>query len=131
MFETLDDSNFILFAAKFYDNQNMMDAIEFEEDLNRIKYIKRLFSKYRDGKELRERLILNHIIILYNVFEHRACTRMLCFRLYEYLDFLKPFLVYLNYWPENYIEPIGVNKEKIIGSDVEMDNYIIEKLRKI
>ena len=95
MFETLDDSNFLLFAAKSYDNENCMDQLEFEEDLNRIKYIKRLFSKYRDGKELRERLILNHIIILYNVFEHRACTRMLCFRLYEYLNYLKPFLVYL------------------------------------
>ena len=91
MFETLDDSNFLLFAAKFYDNPNMMDALEFDDDVNRIKYIKRLFSKYRDGKTLRERLILNHIIILYNVFDARACTRMLCYRLYEYLDYLKPY----------------------------------------
>lgn len=131
MFETLDDSNFLLFAAKSYDNENCMDQLEFEEDLNRIKYIKRLFSKYRDGKELRERLILNHIIILYNVFEHRACTRMLCFRLYEYLNYLKPFLVYLQYWPEGEISPVGINKEKIIGSDINMDVHIIEKLRKI
>ena len=130
MFETLDDSNFILFAAKFYDNPNMMDVLEFEEDVNRIKYIKRLFSKYKSGKKLRERLILNHIIILYNVFEARACTRMLCYRLYEYLDYLKPFLVYLNYWPER-IDPIGINKEVILDSDINMDENIIKVLRKI
>ena len=58
MFETLDDSNFLLFAAKSYDNENCMDQLEFEEDLNRIKYIKRLFSKYRDGKELSENAML-------------------------------------------------------------------------
>jgi hypothetical protein len=129
MFETLDDSNFMLYAAKFYDNHGA-DALEFEDDLAHIKYIKRLFSKYRDGKELRERLILNHIIILYNVFEHKACTRMLCFRLYEYLDYLKPFLVYLGYWPTE-IGPIGVNKEIIIDSEIKLDHTIIEALRKV
>jgi len=129
MFETLDDSNFMLYAAKYYDNHGA-DVIEFEDDLARIKYIKRLFSKYRDGKELRERLILNHIIILYNVFEHKACTRMLCFRLYEYLDYLKPFLVYLGYWPTK-IGPIGVNKEIIIDSEIKLDHTIIEALRKV
>lgn len=130
MFDTLDDSNFILFAAKHYDNPNCMDMLEFEEDLNRIKYIKRLFSKYRDGKELRERLILNHLIILYNVFYHKSCTRMLCFRLYEYLDYLKPFLVYLNYWPDR-VDPIGIEKIEIIDSEVAIDNNIVEKLRKL
>ena len=129
MFETLDDSNFMLFAAKYYDNQNG-DQIEFEEDLDRIKYIKRLLRKYEDGKELRERLILNHLIVLYNVFYHKACTRMLCFRLYEHLEYLKPFLVYLNYWPE-YVDPIGINKEVIHDSDVTMDLHIVEVLRKI
>lgn len=129
MFETLDDSNFILFAAKSYD-ASYFDQLEFEEDLKRIKYIKRLFRKYRDGGELRERLILNHIIVLYNVFYSNSCTRMLCYRLYDYLDYLKPFLLYLNYWPEK-VDAIGVEKEIIIGSDIEMDNYIIEKLRKI
>jgi len=130
MFDTLDDSNFMLFAAKFYDNPNCMDQLEFEEDLIRIQYIKRLFKKYRDGKELRERLILNHLIILYNVFHHTACTRMLCYRLYNYLDYLKPFLVYLNYWPDK-IQPIGLDKIIIIDSDIQMDKNIIEVLRKI
>ena len=129
MFDTLDDSNFMLFAAKSYD-ASYFDQLEFEEDLKRIKYIKRLFRKYRDGGQLRERLILNHIIVLYNVFYHNSCTRMLCYRLYFYLDYLKPFLLYLNYWPEK-IDAIGTNKEIIIGSDIEMDSYIIEKLRNV
>ena len=117
----------MLFAAKFYDNPGA-DSIEFEEDLARIKYIKRLFSKYRDGKELRERLILNHIIVLYNVFEHQACTRMLSFRLYEYIDYLKPFLIYLGYWPDK-IGPIGIDKNVILDSDINMDTAIVDKLR--
>jgi len=129
MFETLDNSNFLLFAAKFYDNPGA-DLLEFQEDLDRIKYIKRLMSKYKDGKELRTRLILNHIIVLYNVFEVKACTRILAFRLYEHLELIKPFLLYLNYWPER-IEPIGVNKEVIYGSDIKMDMIIISELRKI
>lgn len=127
MFDTVNDSNFMLFAAKFYDNPGA-DSIEFEEDLARIKYIKRLFSKYRDGKELRERLILNHIIVLYNVFEHQACTRMLSFRLYEYIDYLKPFLIYLGYWPDK-IGPIGIDKNVIFDSDINMDTAIVDKLR--
>ena len=129
MFDTVDDSNFMLFAAKFYDNPGA-DALEFEDDLARIKYIKRLFSKYRDGKELRERLILNHIIVLYNVFEHQACTRMLSFRLYEYLDYLKPFLIYLGYWPDK-VGPIGIDKNTLYDTDINMDVHIVAKLREI
>ena len=129
MFDTVDDSNFMLYASKFYDNPGA-DVLEFEEDLARIKYIKRLFSKYRDGKELRERLILNHIIVLYNVFEHQACTRMISFRLYEYLEYLKPFLVYLGYWPDR-VGPIGVDKIMILDTDINMDVTIVDKVREI
>ena len=129
MFDTVDDSNCILFAAKFYDNPGAY-VLEFEDDLARIKYIKRLFSKYRDGKELRERLILNHIIVLYNVFEHQACTRMLSFRLYEYLEYLKPFLIYLGYWPDK-VGPIGIDKNTLYDTDINMDVHIVAKLREI
>ena len=129
MFDTIDDSNFMLFAAKFYDNPGA-DVLEFEDDLARIKYIKRLFSKYRDGKELRERLILNHIIVLYNVFEHQACTRMLSFRLYEYLEYLKPFLIYLGYWPDK-VGPIGIDKNTLYDTDINMDVHIVAKLWEI
>lgn len=128
MFETIDESNFMLFAVKHYDNLSCMDQLEFQEDIERIKYIKRLFVKYKKNKELKERLILNHLIILYNVFYHKACTRMLCYKLYEYLQYLKPFLVYLNYWPDK-VDAIGINKIIINDSDIAMDSYIIQKLR--
>ena len=130
MFENLDDSNFILFAAKYYDNPSCMDQLEFEEDLNRIKYLKRLFRKFEKKGELRERLILNHLIVLYNVFPPRVCTRMLCFRLFDYMDLLKPFLVYLNYWPER-IDPVGTDNVVIIDSDIAMNQQIINALRVI
>ena len=130
MFETLDDSNFNLFAAKYYDNPSCVDSEEFNDDISRIKYLKRLFRKYKDYNELRERLILNHLIVLYNVFPHKQCTRILCFKLYEYLSYLKPFLVQLNYWPDR-VEPIGINSTIIIGSDISMDQNIVNILRKI
>ena len=65
--QTLDESNFLLYAAKHYDNPQCFDTVEFYEDLNRFKYLKRLFNKYRDGGELKERLILNHVMVLYNL----------------------------------------------------------------
>lgn len=132
MFDVLDDSNFLLFAAKNYDNDRM-DQEEFEEDLQRIKYIKRLFRKYKDGKELRERLILNHLIILYNVFHPPACTRMLAMKLNEYVDCLKPFLSYLNYWP-NEIEPVLIKKDQhweMVEDDVKGDQNIVNALRNL
>jgi len=130
MFETIDETNFVLFAAKNYDNPNCTGQDEFEEDLKRIKYIKKLFKKYSDSGDLKERLVLNHVIVLYNVFEPQACTRMLCYKLRDYLTLLKPFLVYLNFWPER-IGPIGKTKQVIVGSDITMDQKIINTLRAI
>jgi len=129
MFEVLDASNIMLYAAKHYENASCMDIEEFNDDLNRVKYIKRLFRKYRDGGELKERLILNHLIILYNVISPPACTRILCFELYEYLKYLKPFLVLLNFWPD-VIKGIGKHGN-IFGSDIVMDATIVNILRKI
>jgi hypothetical protein len=70
--EYIDNDNFILFAAKHYENPQCYDSDEFYDDLKRFKYIKRLFGKYEESGELRERLILNHLIILYNVFGNIA-----------------------------------------------------------
>ena len=93
--DNLEDSDvFLLYAAKYYDNPQCHDAEEFYDDLKRFKYLKRLFGKYKETGELRERLILNHIIILYNVFG-MATSRMLFVKLYQYSDILKPFLVLL------------------------------------
>ena len=126
----LDESNFQLYAAKYYDNPNCTDSLEFQDDLNRIKYIKRLFRKYDESGELKERLILNHLILLYNVFEHQACTKMLCYRLINYVKFLKPFLVFLNYWPER-IDGLGRENVTILSHEVESDIKIVQVLGKI
>jgi hypothetical protein len=125
----LDDNNFFLYAAHHYLNP-CVDELEFQEDLARIKNLRRLFSRYERKGELKERLILNHLMILYNVFEHKALTRMLAFRLYDYLPMLKPFLMLLNYWPER-IENIGSFSETIRSNDVMMDMRVVEVLRKI
>lgn len=106
----LTDDNFILFASKAYRNPNCMDEEEFYKDLNSIKYLKKLFSSYKKKGTLNERLILNHLQILYNVFESKECTRMLFFKLQEHWDCLVPFLDHLNYLPE-FVIGIGLNKE--------------------
>jgi len=121
--EQLNESNFTLYAAKFYDNPHCFDLIEFNEDLNRFKYIKRLFSRYRDTGELRERLILNHLIILYNLFGAEPTTKMLFYKMNGYYEYLKPFLLLLNYLPNRV--------DGIICDDISMDNLIVERLRKI
>lgn len=126
----LDESNFLLYAAKHYDNAQCFDTVEFYEDLNRFKYIKRLFNKYRESGDLKERLILNHIMILYNLFGPLATTRMLFLKLRGYESYLIPFLIFLNYLPDVIIG-IGIENKTIHTSDIELDKSIIEALRKI
>lgn len=125
MSDILDDSNFLLFAAKHYDNPHCHDTAEFYDDLKRFKYIKRLIIKYKERGELKERLILNHIIILYNVFGP-AATRMLFMRLDGYHQYLKPFVVLLGQMPETI-----VTNKTYFSSDIPMDPKIVEILRKI
>jgi hypothetical protein len=127
-FEKLDESNFLLYAAKHYDNPQCLDTEEFYDDLKRFKYLKRLFGKFEESGELRERLIINHLIVLYNVFGQHA-TRMLFLKLEPYYPYLKPFLVLLNYMPDKVI--IGAECKTIYSSDIPMDQRVIEVLRKI
>jgi len=126
MFDNLTESNFSLYAAKKYDNPSCVDVLEFQEDLNRIKYIKRLFKRYQEKNELKEQLVFNHLIVLYNVFEHKALTRMLALKLDIYLPMLKPFLIYMGYWPRT-ID--GINGQNIDCIGIPVDTYIEEKLR--
>lgn len=128
--ERLDETNFMLYAAKHYDNPSCFDTLEFYEDLNRFKYIKRLFSRYEESGELKERLILNHIIILYNLFGVPATTRMLFFKLRGFYHCLVPFLLLLNYLPEK-VDNIGLNNKNIITSDIILDPGVVNALRKI
>ena len=124
--DILDDSNFILFAAKHYDNPQCHGVDEFHDDIKRFKYLKRLFGKYEESGELRDRLILNHLIILYNVFGGIA-TIMLLYKLEGYYSYLKPFLILLNRMPEKVV----IGDKIVYSSDIPMDNKIIEVLRKI
>lgn len=120
LFETLTEENFELFAAKHYDNKQCIDVQEFKEDLNRFKYIKRLLTRYELSEDLQERLILNHLIVIYNIFGIEAANKMIWFKIKKkQWHIIKPFLVLLNYLPEN---------EKV---NVPMDPYIVERLRKL
>lgn len=125
----LNNNNFFLYAARNYMNP-CVDEQEFLEDITRIKNLRRLFGRYEKHGELKERLILNHLMILYNVFEHKALTRMLVLKLYDHLHILKPFLMLLNYWPER-VENIGEESITILSSDVIMDMRVVDVLRKI
>lgn len=129
MSEPLTEDNFVLYAAKHYDNPQCHDTEEFYDDLNRFKYLKRLFNRYRESGEIKERLILNHIIVLYNIFG-TATTKMIFVKLDGYYDLVKPFLVLLGYMPES-VSNIGYNNSTIRNCDVPMDPYIVALLRKI
>tara|TARA_R110000868_G_scaffold9000_10_gene45686 strand:+ start:38394 stop:38786 length:393 start_codon:yes stop_codon:yes gene_type:complete len=126
----IDESNFVLFAANNYDNPQCMDEIEFFHDLKRFRYLKRLFNKYQETGELKERLILNHLVVLYNMFGSDAATRMLFFRLEEYLPMLKPFLIFLSQLPE-VVTGIGIENRTIRTVNIPSDQNIIDELRRI
>lgn len=130
MFEKLDDSNFLLYCAKHYDNPHCHDTEEFYEDLRRIKYIKKLITRYIITGELKERLILNHFIILNNVFGPIHLTRIIFLKMEKQLKYVKPFLVLLNILPEK-VYNIGKEGKFFVTDEIEMDQKIIEALRKI
>lgn len=123
--EKLTESNFLLYAMHAYDNPQCHSIEEFDEDLKRFLYLKKLFSRYNRDGELRERLILNHIIVLYNLFGEQA-TRMMFFKIEESCwSALITFLVYLNRMPET-IPEFG-----IVLSEIPLDEGVIGALRKI
>lgn len=127
IFKSLNDENFTLYAVKNYDNPQCHSMQEFEEDLTRIIYLKRLFRKYKRSGELRDRLILNHLITFYNVFGIDAATRMLFYKMdTDLLSLLKTFLIYLHYLPENTKVVEGID---IVAIPLEPE--IIPKLRNI
>jgi len=126
--EKIENSNFILFAAHHYDNPQCMDEAEFFDDLKRFKYLKRLFNKYQETGEIKERLVLNHLMILYNLFGSVGATKMLFFKLRDYLSILKPFLIVLDQLPER-VPGIGIRGEIIITTDITDDQHIVDVLR--
>lgn len=116
----LNDSNVQLYAAKHYYNPTFSDIEEFNEDLKRFKYIKRLINRYLDQENMAERLLLNHIIVVFNVFGIEPALNILKVKLDErHWPVVKPFLVFLNY----------IKNDQLTG--IKMDQYVVEVLRKI
>tara|TARA_X000000368_G_scaffold40768_1_gene29515 strand:+ start:20 stop:388 length:369 start_codon:yes stop_codon:yes gene_type:complete len=111
-FSTLTPENINMFAMKHYDNPSCVDEQEFLDDMKRFKYLKRLFRKYDTSKDLKMRLIINHIIVLANVFGVDAATTLLFFKIERnHWPILKAFLVFLQYMPENDLIDVQINHE--------------------
>ena len=129
IFDDLNDDNFLMFAMKEYNDIQCTDIEEFYDDLKKIKYIKRLFNIYKNTGQLKERLILNHLIVFYNVFPVQSGTRILFYKIEkDFWPMLKTFLIFLDRMPET-ID--SIRGEIIRASDIQLDNGIITRLRKI
>ena len=122
IFSELNEENFLLFAIKHYENPQAVTREDFEKDLNHFKYIKRLLKRYKGSGELKVHLLINHFIILYNIFGD-ATTPMLFFKIERDLwSSVKTFIMFLDKLPEF---------PKCYIHDIEMDQKCLEELEKI
>lgn len=118
----LTKNNVVVYAAKHYYNPKCIDSDEFFDDLKRFKYIKRLLNKYKQTGELSERLILNHLIVIFNVFGNTAGVELLAVKIeLDHWPALKPFLIFLK----------TIKVDELTHPELEMDKYVIGKLREI
>jgi len=121
-FDELNEDNYLIFAIKFYDNPQAVTMEDFESDLKRIRYVKRLLKRYKNTGELRTHLILNHLTILFNVFND-AAVPLLFYNLERDLwSYIKSFLLFLNRFPEYPRTQIH---------DIPEDNECLSQLQKI
>lgn len=117
-----------MYAMKAYDKPNCIMS-EFKEDLKRFNYLKRLFQRYRKVGDIKERLVINHLIVIYNVFGVEVSTRLLFYKLSkDDYSALKTYLLFLNYMPETVK---GIKGHDIHSSDIPVDMDIAEVLRTI
>ena len=129
IFNDLNDDNFLMYAMREYNNVQCTDTEEFYDDLKKIKYIKRLFNIYTNTGQLKERLILNHLIVFYNVFSVQAGTRILFYKIEkDFWPMLKTFLIFLDRMPEK-ID--SIRGETILTSNIKLDDGIVTRLRSI
>jgi hypothetical protein len=127
-FENLTNDNIMIFAMKAYDKPNCIMS-EFKEDMKRFNYLKRLFKRYRKLGELREQLVLNHLVVLYNVFGPEVATRLLFFQMSkDDYSALKTYLLFLSCMPEKIK---GVKGHDVISSEISVDMTIAHALRQI
>ena len=122
-FDDLSNENFLIYAVKAYDRPNCIMS-EFKDDMKRFNYLKRLFKRYRKFDELRERLVLNHLVVLCNVFSPEIATRLLFFKVAkEDYSALKTYLVFLSVMPERVK---GIKGVDILSSEIPIDFKIAE-----
>ena len=128
MFDDLTADNILLYAIKSYDKPNMLMS-EFKEDKKRFNYLKRLFRRYRKDSDLKNQLILNHIVVLSNVFGAEVITRLLFFNMSreDYSD-IKNYLLFLIHMPD---VVLGIRGQNLLSSDIPVDMNIANTLRKI
>ena len=127
-FDDLTNDNIMLYLAKAYDKPNCIMS-EFKDDMKRFNYLKRLFRRYRKMGELREQLVLNHLVVLYNVFGPEVAARALFFKMSkDDYSALKTYLLFLSFMPE---KVRSIKGHDIISSDIPVDMKIAEALRKI
>ena len=128
-FDDLNEGTFLMYSMKEYNNIQCVDIEEYYDDLKKIKYIKRLFNIYLNDGQLKERLILNHLIVFYNVFPIQAGTRILFYKIEEHFwPMLKTFLIFLERMPDK-IE--SIRGKTILSTDIKLDDGIVTRLRTI
>jgi hypothetical protein len=128
VFDELNNDNVTIYAVKAYDRPNCVMS-EFKDDMKRFNYLKRLFKRYRKLDELRERLVLNHLVVLYNVFGPEVATRLLFYKMAkDDYPALKTYLMFLSVMPDRVR---GIKGQDIISSDIPVDMKIADMLRDI
>lgn len=127
-FENLTADNIMIFALKAYDKPNCIMS-EFKEDLKRFNYLKKLFRRYRKFGEIKERLVLNHLVVLNNVFGPEVSTRLLFFKMSkDDYSALKTYLIFLSCMPE---KVIGIRGHDILSSEIPVDMQVAQVLRNL
>lgn len=128
-FANINDDNIDLYCIKHYDNPQCISIEDYNNDMRRFKYIKRLLNQYANGNEIKIRLLVNHIIMIYNIFDLQSATRILFYKLpEEHWSVLKTILIFLNRMPKIVY---GINNTNLISSDIQIDDVIANQLREI
>ncbi len=128
-FDDISENNIELYCMKYYDNPQCIGTEDYRDDMKRFKYLKRLLNHYLTTHELKQRLILNHLIMIYNLFDNEAATRILFYKIDENSwQVLKPFLIYLKRMPK---VVRGIRSKDIRETDIILDQNVVKQLRSL